>query len=693
MRIVPLLRRLLPCLVAVSGISLADPIMVGQVLGFTPGIHGAVELVFPSEPAKYYQVQISADMATWDNEGYSVKGTGGQVSVLARTRNLSRAYYRLRDDGDPGNAAPAGPVGPAGSDASVTAANLLAALQAMNAAQESEARAAIQAGGIADSPVHAPPLLGTPHALEKIASGLPLRIAAVGDSMASGLDVGPLMAKRGFIGLTVAESLKTGAVTNVTSDFASWVNGTLQRFAPGSAGEFVPDGLTGANGYTQGNKAAVIYIARPGAGTFRLQSKSLAGVTVVLDPAIDATRDGAGNKVAVPTGVVREYNLPISGYPPFRLVVDAVAGGNVDIICGAIFPTIGGGVTEVRTLLATGGGLELTHSLQTPATILNPIWKWLAPDVVFSMWADDGANWQSGGNWRTYYSRLMAAHADCDFVQVSRNPSSGEDALCSAQADAQRAWALEANEAFIDINSLFGASFANAAAMEVMGDNVHLNAKGHRLRNQHIWSVLPLGHEQLGAAGPDRLIQAMAEPNSTPAWLFKNQLAVAKGLRIQDYVLTGTDDYWNIDSLSRVMTFKRGAATFFSFSAQDGMSGIYPGYSGMSLGNSSLRWRVFGTGQSLGIVTKTTTYTPLIDDHTMLGNASGGAFSFVLPPANATGMPGRIYVFKKIDSSLNAVTIDGAGSETIDGSLTIRLNSRWERAQIQSNGTAWFRLE
>ena len=96
----------------------ADPIEVGQVLGFTPGIRGAVELTFPSEVGKFYQVQISADMATWDNEGYSVKGTGGQVSILARTRNLPNAYYRLRDDGSPDNVAP---TGPAGSDATVTA--------------------------------------------------------------------------------------------------------------------------------------------------------------------------------------------------------------------------------------------------------------------------------------------------------------------------------------------------------------------------------------------------------------------------------------------------------------------------------------------------------------------------------------------------------------------------------------------
>ncbi|MCW1887438.1 hypothetical protein OKA04_22065 [Luteolibacter flavescens] len=100
------LKRLMACLATISGICLADPIGVGEVRGFTPGIHGAVELVFQSEVGKHYQIQISSDLATWDNEGYSVKGTGGEISVLARTRNLPNAYYRLRDDGSPDNVAP-----------------------------------------------------------------------------------------------------------------------------------------------------------------------------------------------------------------------------------------------------------------------------------------------------------------------------------------------------------------------------------------------------------------------------------------------------------------------------------------------------------------------------------------------------------------------------------------------------------
>jgi microcystin-dependent protein len=88
-----------------------EPITIGSTLTITPGIRGAVELTFQSEVEKYYQIQISPDLSQWDNEGYSKKGTGGELAVLVSTRNLPTAFYRLSDDGDASNTAPVGPQG------------------------------------------------------------------------------------------------------------------------------------------------------------------------------------------------------------------------------------------------------------------------------------------------------------------------------------------------------------------------------------------------------------------------------------------------------------------------------------------------------------------------------------------------------------------------------------------------------
>lgn len=68
-------------------------------------------------------------------------------------------------------------------------------------------------------------------------------------------------------------------------------------------------------------------------------------------------------------------------------------------------------------------------------------------------------------------------------------------------------------------------------------------------------------------------------------------------------------------------------------------------------------------------------------------DATSGARTILLPPA--VQHKGRIYSIKKIDSSANAVTVDGNLTETIDGALTWVLNSQYSCIMIVSNGTGW----
>ena len=75
-------------------------------------------------------------------------------------------------------------------------------------------------------------------------------------------------------------------------------------------------------------------------------------------------------------------------------------------------------------------------------------------------------------------------------------------------------------------------------------------------------------------------------------------------------------------------------------------------------------------------------------DYLMLCDATGGAITMTLPPAAL--VPGRIYVFKRINSGANAVVVDGYAAETIDGAATYTLSAQWNSVTIMSNGTAWF---
>lgn len=85
---------------------------------------------------------------------------------------------------------------------------------------------------------------------------------------------------------------------------------------------------------------------------------------------------------------------------------------------------------------------------------------------------------------------------------------------------------------------------------------------------------------------------------------------------------------------------------------------------------------------------KTATYTALVTDRTILMDATTGALTVNLPTAASS--TNQILTIKKVDSSANTVTIDGNGSETIDGTTTKILATQWEKLTIQSNGTAWF---
>jgi hypothetical protein len=92
-------------------------------------------------------------------------------------------------------------------------------------------------------------------------------------------------------------------------------------------------------------------------------------------------------------------------------------------------------------------------------------------------------------------------------------------------------------------------------------------------------------------------------------------------------------------------------------------------------------------GLATGVQTITAASDTLVDtDHTNLCDCTSNAITINLPAASA----GQQFVIKKIDSSSNAVTIDGFGSETIDGGLTAVINTQYESVTIISDGSNWF---
>jgi hypothetical protein len=92
---------------------------------------------------------------------------------------------------------------------------------------------------------------------------------------------------------------------------------------------------------------------------------------------------------------------------------------------------------------------------------------------------------------------------------------------------------------------------------------------------------------------------------------------------------------------------------------------------------------------SFGTAVVSTSGDITLDDtrSVILVSASGAARTVTLP--SAVSIPGRWYLVKKTDASANTVTIDGDGSETIDGATTLVLDTQYESTIIISNGSGW----
>lgn len=87
------------------------------------------------------------------------------------------------------------------------------------------------------------------------------------------------------------------------------------------------------------------------------------------------------------------------------------------------------------------------------------------------------------------------------------------------------------------------------------------------------------------------------------------------------------------------------------------------------------------------ITTVTGNTTLALNNSTVRVDATSGAITISLP--SASSVSGFIFNIKKIDNSVNTVTIDPSGSELIDGASTHVIINQYTSRTIQSNGSSW----
>ncbi len=126
----------------------------------------------------------------------------------------------------------------------------------------------------------------------------------------------------------------------------------------------------------------------------------------------------------------------------------------------------------------------------------------------------------------------------------------------------------------------------------------------------------------------------------------------------------------------------RSATEWMSF-AHDGNDGVIDVGAGiLNLPATKI------VGFHSAITTKTdTNYTLTVNDDTVLFDTGATTRTATLPAAST--VTGKIYHIKKIDSGAGFVTIDGNGSETIDGDLTPDITAQYESFTIVCDGSNW----
>jgi hypothetical protein len=90
---------------------------------------------------------------------------------------------------------------------------------------------------------------------------------------------------------------------------------------------------------------------------------------------------------------------------------------------------------------------------------------------------------------------------------------------------------------------------------------------------------------------------------------------------------------------------------------------------------------------NLSTITADYTITDTDGYYTILCNNTSAAITVTLPTAAANN--GRILIIKRIGPTYG-VTIDGEGTETIDGVATKAVGAQYRGYVLQSNGTSWF---
>jgi hypothetical protein len=76
------------------------------------------------------------------------------------------------------------------------------------------------------------------------------------------------------------------------------------------------------------------------------------------------------------------------------------------------------------------------------------------------------------------------------------------------------------------------------------------------------------------------------------------------------------------------------------------------------------------------------------DDYFIAADCTAGVVTLTLP--TAAGSRGKVLVAKKIDASINAMNLNGAGADTIDGAGSVSTTTQYVAFTVFCDGAQWW---
>lgn len=492
------------CLVGSQTIWAATPIKIGFPLEVALGVKSSVELQFPTEVGKIYQVEVSSDLKTWANDGYAMVGKGVPQTFVTSTWNLPNLFFRVRDNGDPGRVlagntpGPPGPQGPAGPTGQIPT-------DYATSAQGAKADTALQADDLGSAGAR---LLATetiPDVRDILAGKLSLTrttsrilrdrqttyapykitVIAAGDSFAPDLGaqihlrIAPLAAD-GMDYIFIRYLTERGA-TAISEAFQYSPNGQHCLLNnPGDALIFPKEAI---NAY----RFHVFYTTETDvSGTFTIQARTRGGEWADLPGGVDI-QTNVLNPNGVPVGAgVFTYSFPTTMARQIRAVCTS---GTVRIL----------GITrsDIWETSSPKGGLasyNLGFTSQTvknasrcPQAVFNTIIGTLKPDIA-SFKVDD--NVEQLGYLQTYIDKWNTAWPT-DWILFSSHPTrttptrdlTPEDRVVQAVAETN-------GYTFINCRRIFGSLSEMTARGFLNPDEYHLSPYGDWVMQRYTHEIL-----------------------------------------------------------------------------------------------------------------------------------------------------------------------------------------------------------